>query len=52
MTRASTSVSSTPAVSTTSHSELQSLESSDEGSLVDGKENVGHSQMSSTVVIQ
>lgn len=39
MTRASTSVSSTPAVSTTSHSELQSLSSSDEGSLIEGKEN-------------
>lgn len=39
MTRASTSVSSTPAVSTTSHSELQSLSSSDEGSLVEYKEN-------------
>jgi hypothetical protein len=39
MTRASTSVSSTPAVSTTSHSELQSLSSSDESSLVEYKEN-------------
>jgi hypothetical protein len=41
MTRNSTSISSTPAVSTTSHSEIQSMSSSDEGSLVDGKENVG-----------
>lgn len=43
MTRDSTSVSSTPAVSTTSHSELQSLASSDdEESLVDGKENLAN----------